>query len=46
MVEDVALVGPPEKIKEELSRWEETVLTTLLLSGPTSMLQTYVDILS
>jgi len=46
MVEDVALVGPPGKIKEELSRWEETVLTTLLLSGPTSMLQTYVDILS
>ena len=46
MVEDVALVGPPEKIKEELCRWEETVLTTLLLSGPTSMLQTYVDILS
>ena len=46
MVEDVALVGPPEKIKEELSRWEETVLTTLLLSGPTSMLKTYVDILS
>lgn len=46
MVEDVALVGPPEKIREELDRWNDTVLTTLLLSGPPSMLKTYVDILS
>ncbi len=46
MVEDVALVGPAEKIKEELDRWDDTVLTTLLLSGPRSMLTTYVDILS
>lgn len=46
MVEDVALVGPAEKIKEELERWNDTVLTTLLLSGPPSMLKTYVDILS
>ncbi len=46
MVEDVALVGPAEKIKEELNRWDDTVLTTLLLSGPRSMLTTYVDILS
>jgi len=46
MVEDVALVGPAEKIREELDRWNDTVLTTLLLSGPTSMLRRYVDILS
>lgn len=46
MVEDVALVGPAEKIKEELDRWNDTVLTTLLLSGPPTMLKTYVDILS
>jgi F420-dependent oxidoreductase-like protein len=46
MVEDVALVGPAEKIKEELDRWKDTVLTTLLLSGPPNMLKTYVDILS
>lgn len=46
MVEDVALVGPAEKIKEELNRWNDTVLTTLLLSGPPTMLKTYVDILS
>ena len=46
MVEDVALVGPPDKIRSELPRWEDTVLTTLLLSGPPQMLHTFADILS
>lgn len=30
MVEDLALVGPWAKIKDELARWQDTVLTTLL----------------
>ena len=34
MVEDVALVGPPEKIREELSAWRDTCITTMLVSGP------------
>ncbi|HEX9258741.1 MAG TPA: LLM class F420-dependent oxidoreductase [Acidimicrobiales bacterium] len=34
MVEDVALVGPIDKIRGELDRWRETCLTTMLLSGP------------
>ena len=34
MVEDVALVGPPEKIREELAAWRDTCLTTFLVSGP------------
>lgn len=39
MVEDVALVGPPEKIREELSRWSETVITTMLVQGPPELLR-------
>jgi alkanesulfonate monooxygenase SsuD/methylene tetrahydromethanopterin reductase-like flavin-dependent oxidoreductase (luciferase family) len=39
MVEDVALVGPPAKIAEELPRWESTVITTMLLSGPPPLLE-------
>lgn len=31
MVEDVALVGPEAKIADELARWEETVVTTMIL---------------
>ncbi|HEX6355070.1 LLM class F420-dependent oxidoreductase [Actinophytocola sp.] len=31
MVEDLALVGSPAKIKDDLARWRETVVTTLLV---------------
>lgn len=30
MVEDLALIGPWAKIKDELARWQETVITPLL----------------
>ncbi|MEU4712390.1 LLM class F420-dependent oxidoreductase [Micromonospora purpureochromogenes] len=33
LVEDIALIGPTAKIKDELQRWRETVITTLLVSG-------------
>jgi F420-dependent oxidoreductase-like protein len=40
MVEDVALVGPVEKIRDELPKWKETCLTTMLVSGPPQLLET------
>jgi F420-dependent oxidoreductase-like protein len=46
MVEDVALVGPASKIREELAKWEDTCLTTILLSGPPALLPIVADILS
>ena len=33
LVEDVALVGPVAKGRDELERWRETVMTTILVSG-------------
>jgi len=33
LVEDVALVGPVAKIRDDLGAWRETVLTTLLVQG-------------
>ncbi|MYW89811.1 LLM class F420-dependent oxidoreductase [Amycolatopsis rubida] len=33
LVEDTSLIGPAEKIREELGAWEATVVTTLLLRG-------------
>lgn len=39
MIEDVALVGPPAKIREELPRWEATCITTMLISGPPQLLE-------
>jgi F420-dependent oxidoreductase-like protein len=45
MVEDVALVGPMDKIRDELQRWRETCLTTFLVSGPKQMLPLYADLI-
>jgi F420-dependent oxidoreductase-like protein len=44
MVEDVALVGPPDKIRAELPRWRETCITEFLLSGPAMALPAYADL--
>ncbi len=46
VVEDVALVGPVDKIREELPRWESTVVTTLLVSGPPKALRIIADIVN
>jgi hypothetical protein len=46
MVEDVALVGPIDKIKDEVAKWKETCITTFLLSGPAQVLPLYADILN
>ncbi len=46
MVEDVALVGPAGKIKEELSKWEDTCITEFLLSGPAAALPQLAELLN
>ncbi|AMB57549.1 LLM class F420-dependent oxidoreductase [Microterricola viridarii] len=33
LVEEIALVGPAAKIRDELARWEESVVTTILVQG-------------
>ncbi|MCH8815019.1 MAG: LLM class F420-dependent oxidoreductase [Chloroflexi bacterium] len=39
MIEDLALVGPVEKIRDELPAWKDGVITTMLVAGPPSMLE-------
>jgi F420-dependent oxidoreductase-like protein len=46
LVEDVALVGPPAKVRDELARWQETVITTLLLSGDAAALRQAAEVLA
>lgn len=46
MVEDVALVGPIDKIKDEMAKWRETCITTFLISGPPQVLETYAELVS
>jgi F420-dependent oxidoreductase-like protein len=45
MVEDIALVGPLDKIRGELDRWKETCLTTMLVSGPPPVLRSLAELL-
>jgi F420-dependent oxidoreductase-like protein len=44
MVEDVALVGPIAKIRDEAAKWRESCVTTVLVSGPARSLQSYIDL--
>jgi F420-dependent oxidoreductase-like protein len=44
MVEAFALVGPPEKIRDDLEAWKESVVTTMLVSGPVPLLQALAEI--
>lgn len=44
MVEDVALVGPPDKIRDDLARWKETCLTTMLLTARADQLAMLADL--
>jgi alkanesulfonate monooxygenase SsuD/methylene tetrahydromethanopterin reductase-like flavin-dependent oxidoreductase (luciferase family) len=45
LVEDVALIGPPAKIRDELPVWEQTLITTLLLQAPPQALRFVVEAL-
>ena len=44
LVEDVALVGPEDKIREDLERWRETCITTLLVAGAPDQLRRIADL--
>lgn len=44
MVEDVALIGPADKIRDDLAKWEESVVNTLVISGPPRLLELVADI--
>ncbi|MCI4066280.1 LLM class F420-dependent oxidoreductase [Micromonospora sp. R77] len=45
LVEDIALIGPAAKIKDELQRWRESVVTTLLVSGGPRQLRQIAELI-
>jgi F420-dependent oxidoreductase-like protein len=45
LIEDIALIGPAAKVKDELQKWEQTVITSLLIQADPRMLPTIVDTL-
>ncbi len=44
MVEDVYLIGPREKVRDDLEAWRASCVTTLLVSGPPALLQEIAEI--
>ncbi len=44
MVEAVALVGPMAKIADDLEMWRESVVTTLVVSGPPQLLEAMAEL--
>ena len=45
MVENIALVGPRNKIRDELATWQESIATTLLVAGSTDTLRMMAEFL-
>jgi F420-dependent oxidoreductase-like protein len=39
MVQDTALIGPIEKIRDDLAAWKGTAITTMLMGGPPAFLE-------
>jgi F420-dependent oxidoreductase-like protein len=39
LIEEMSLIGPREKIREDLTKWRESIVTTLLISGDAATLR-------
>ena len=46
MVEAVALIGPADKIRDDLAQWDESVVDTLMVSGPPAVLRQISDVVT
>jgi len=44
LIEQLSLVGPKEKIRDDLERWRESIVTTLLVSGDPATLRAAAEI--
>ena len=44
LIEEMALIGPRERIAEDLERWRESIVTTLLISGDAATLRAAAEL--
>jgi alkanesulfonate monooxygenase SsuD/methylene tetrahydromethanopterin reductase-like flavin-dependent oxidoreductase (luciferase family) len=44
LVEDIALIGPKEKIRDDVEMWRESVVTTMLVHGDVQQLKTIAEL--
>ena len=44
LIDELALIGPPDRVRDRLAAWEDSVVTTLLISGSPETLRTAAEI--
>ena len=44
LIEQMSLIGPPEKIRHDLEAWRESIVTTLLVSGDAATLRVAAEL--
>jgi F420-dependent oxidoreductase-like protein len=44
LIEELSLIGPREKIRDDLAKWRESVVTTLLISGDADTLRAAAEL--
>jgi F420-dependent oxidoreductase-like protein len=44
LIEELTLIGPKDKIKDDLERWRESLATTLLVSGDATLMRTAAEL--
>jgi F420-dependent oxidoreductase-like protein len=44
LIEELSLIGPPEKIRHDLEKWRESIVTTMLVSADAPTLRTIAEL--
>jgi hypothetical protein len=44
LIEELSLIGPREKIRDDLAKWRESIVTTLLVTGDPATLRTAAEL--
>ena len=44
LIEEMSLVGPPEKLREDLEKWRDSIVTTLLITGDAATLNAAAEV--
>ena len=44
LIEELALIGPKDKIRDDLEAWRESIATTLLIGGDATMMRTAAEL--
>ena len=44
LLEQLTLIGPPDKIRHDLEAWRDSIVTTLLISGDAATMRTAAEL--